>query len=474
MHTLRRLAERTRSRSLSPRHPNRNAMQRTLPLLAAVAASLTLSAPAFAAGDSPATLAADAYVRLKSKKNYGTSQVLQLKGDGASAYIRFELGSLPPGTTGGQVELAHLQLFVSKVIGTGNVEVRRVFDPWEETIVNALAPPAVGDVEAPALGLEKDDRYSFVSFDVTELVRAWIDGAVENRGIGIFAVSSDKKFTVEFDSKENVKTAHEPALRLLLKAPPAAPGAVGPQGPMGPAGPLGPQGPQGPPGTNGAPGLTGPAGPAGPTGAAGPQGATGAPGATGPPGTTGPQGPQGVVGPTGPAGIAGPTGPMGPQGNPGPIGIQGPQGVQGPIGANGPPGPIGPPAFVATAFAHGPAGAPTSTLSFLSPIAVVTVSGAQRVFVNSTRSFGSVQPGGANKLSLFVGYRVLGDTTITTVGSGMLNNAVAENVRVPMNASAILQGLAAGTYEVGLVGSAVNAQNWDFNDWGYTTAFVFE
>jgi hypothetical protein len=70
--------------------------------------------------------------------------------------------------------------------------------------------------------------------------------------------------------------------------PAGPPGPAGPQGPAGPTGPMGPQGPQGAQGQQGETGATGPQGPAGPQGA------------------TGPQGPQGLQGPQGPAGPAGP------------------------------------------------------------------------------------------------------------------------------------------------------------------------
>jgi len=44
---------------------------------------------------------------------------------------------------------------------------------------------------------------------------------------------------------------------------------------------------------------------------------------------------------------------------------------------------------------------------------------------------------------------------------------------VPMGLNAIITGLGTGTYDVGLCGYSSDASNWDANDYGYTSAFVF-
>jgi hypothetical protein len=93
--------------------------------------------------------------------------------------------------------------------------------------------------------------------------------------------------SVEFDSKENATTSHEPELEITLRAT----GAAGPPGPPGPPGPAGERGPAGPPGPSGAVGPVGPAGPAGPSGSPGVQGVAGPAGPPGPRGASSPAGP---------------------------------------------------------------------------------------------------------------------------------------------------------------------------------------
>ena len=193
-------------------------------------------------------------------------------------------------------------------------------------------------------------------------------------------------------------------------------------------------------------GPTGPIGPVGPVGPAGPQGPDGSPGAQGPAGPTGPAGPIGAQGSTGPAGAAGPQGPTGPQGTSG---------------------------IVSSAFVSGAAAAPNDTdLVFVSPVASVVVGSGQSVFVTSNRAFGSTISGGGTNLDLYLGYRPTTSTAAPIlVGGGSLNQRVPQNSRVLMGLSGVIDDLPPGNYHVGLVGSGIN---WNSNEWGYTTALVFD
>ena len=126
------------------------------------------------------------------------------------------------------------------------------------------------------------DRSRFVLVDVTELVQEWLDRTLENNGLVLMPNAAG--VSVEFDSKENATTSHEPQLEITLRAtgaagPPGPPGPPGAEGARGPAGERGPAGPPGPPGPAGPIGPSGPAGVAGPIGPAGPRGAAGVPGA---------------------------------------------------------------------------------------------------------------------------------------------------------------------------------------------------
>jgi hypothetical protein len=94
---------------------------------------------------------------------------------------------------------------------------------------------------------------------------------------------------------------------------------------------------------------------------------------------------------------------------------------------------------------------------------------AQRVFVASTNGFGTLANGAA-ALNLFICSQQPGGP-MTPVGNGILGLQLPPNTKVPMGFSRIL-ALAVGQYSVGLCGTG--GANWTNNDWGSTTALVFE
>jgi VCBS repeat protein/collagen triple helix repeat protein len=191
---------------------------------------------------------------------------------------------------------------------------------------------------------------------------------------------------------------------------------------------------------------------------------------------TGPPGPPGPTGPDGPQGPAGSPGAQGPQGPPGSTGAQGPQGPPGATGAQGPagpPGPTGPSGIVGFNTVSGAGSTPNGTVQFLAPPAVVTIAAGQKIYVESSKALGSTVSGGANDLDLWIGYRIQGPNPITTFGQGSFDYAVLQYTRANFGLSAVLSSLAAGTYEVGLVGST-GSFNWNSNEFGYSTAIVFQ
>jgi len=320
--------------------------------------------------------------------NYGTLSNLYV-GNGNTAFLQFDLTTLPAGTTSSQVSRATLTVFVNRVNTAGSVTVSPVTASWGEySITSATAPTtgsSIGSFPVTIAG-------QFVSVDVTAQVQSWLNTSNSNYGLAL----SSSTANALFDSKENDETGHSARLDVTLVS----------QGPIGPAGPQGLQGIQGVPGpvgltgANGLPGPIGLQGPIGPTGPQGPTGATGAAGAgvvyrnaydaattyavndavtfngstyislqpanmgnspdthpalwsvfaaAGATGITGAQGIQGIQG------IQGMQGPQGATGAPGPEGIQGATGSQGPIGPIGVTGPAGP---------AGPVGATGATGTF--------------------------------------------------------------------------------------------------------------
>ncbi|MFN0204922.1 MAG: DNRLRE domain-containing protein, partial [Planctomycetota bacterium] len=201
---------------------------------------------------------------------------------------------LPPGTTGSQIEVARLKLFVNKVSAAGSLDARPVTEAWDElTLVSANAP-SVGAELASTISISADDTLEFVNLDITTLVRDWVDAAQPNFGI-VLAPSAGSSLSTSFDSKENARTAHEPQLQIFIK-PVLTTGETGPAGPKGDKGDTG---------------NTGATGPAGPQGLKGDKGDTGDTGATGPQGPIGLTGETGIAGPQGPIGATGATGPQG-------------------------------------------------------------------------------------------------------------------------------------------------------------------
>ncbi len=215
------------------------------------------------------------------KKSFGAQGKLLVEAGEATTFLRFDLGSLPAGTTGDQIARANLRLFVAKVKGAGTFDVVRVDGEWDEGSLEGKALPALGDVVESEVAVGEDAQRGFLVVDVTGVVRDWVDEVVANEGIALVA---GEGLRIELDSKENKKTGHEPRVELVLAG---VGGAQGPEGPQGPTGPQGATGPQGPTGSTGAQGPTGATGSTGPQGDAGPQGPTGA---TGAPGPAGPQG----------------------------------------------------------------------------------------------------------------------------------------------------------------------------------------
>jgi hypothetical protein len=201
--------------------------------------------------------------------NFGMSPTLLVQGPSPAVvrtYLRFDLTTLPAGTRGGDVARAVLRLWVSRVIRAGMFDVHSVRGGWSEEALTAATAPGQGRDELIGIPVSARDRNGFVVVDLTELVQEWLDRSLENNGLVLTPNAAG--VAVEFDSKENAGTSHEPQLEITLRGS----GASGVPGPIGPAGPPGPEGARGPVGPSGPVGAVGPPGPAGPPGPPGPGG----------------------------------------------------------------------------------------------------------------------------------------------------------------------------------------------------------
>ena len=257
-----------------------------------------------------ALLLQDTYTDLgnpaQSGSNYGSSGDLRVSKSSSRvtrSFLKFSLDTLPAGTNAANVAQARLRLWVnSGTTAVGAITLTPVTSAWDEMALKAT------NVGGLSFGLPKISDLqitygsSFISVDVTDWVKAWLNGTLVNEGFQIETSATTSSLNLYFDSKESTQTSHEPQLEIAL----ASAGPRGPTGAQGPAGVVGPQGPVGAIGQTGPQGIAGVLGAIGPQGFAGPQGIQGFAGVAG---AQGIPGPAGNLGPTGSQGLQGPPGP---------------------------------------------------------------------------------------------------------------------------------------------------------------------
>jgi hypothetical protein len=210
-------------------------------------------------------------------------------------FLRFDIRpALPPDATAECLTKATLSLNVFILNLPGTVNVLAVNGFWTEGTLRGLNPPAVlnsPQTNQPYATSRIEMPRTWVSFDVTELVRDWMDGTLPNHGLAL--VPGEQGVGVSFSSREPGQLRVPAELELVYTPAPQA----GPPGPAGPAGKQGVPGPQGLAGLNGLAGLPGPVGATGPAGPAGEQGLRGERGESGPAGPPGAPTPEGTVAP---------------------------------------------------------------------------------------------------------------------------------------------------------------------------------
>jgi cysteine-rich repeat protein len=203
------------------------------------------------------TPSADSYTNTASPTtNFGNAPTLNVESASQTAFIRFDLSSIPPGYTGANIVKASLKLYVNSVTTAGSFNVDFVTGTWTEKGISASLSPALGTTIAASVPLSKSLQGDYIIVDITSALDAWLNGTQANDGIALVANSP---LNCSFTSKENTGTSHPPELDIVYAG----------NGARGPAGPQGPQGLQGPQGTQGSAGPIGPVGPQGLTGPAG-------------------------------------------------------------------------------------------------------------------------------------------------------------------------------------------------------------
>jgi hypothetical protein len=353
-----------------------------------IARLLTIALAAFSTGSAAhateVALTGDAAVNpTRATTNFGTLANLYV-GNGSTAFIQFDLSTLPAGITSSQVSRAILTVFINRVNTGGAVSLSPVTSAWTEAGVTYATSPTIGSV---VNSFTAATAGQYVTLDVTALVQGWVTAPGTNFGLALSAASAN----VLLDSKENDETGHAAKLDITITSMGAtgAQGIQGIQGLLGLIGVTGAQGIQGIVGVQGIQGIQGMVGTTGVTGATGSIGATGATGSTGTIGLTGASGTPGATGIAGATGITGSTGITGATGATGSTGVAGATGVTGTTGATGSTGATGVAGSTGATGNTGPTGATGSLGTVVNWDSATTFQPGQVVFCSTCSANGS-------------------------------------------------------------------------------------
>ena len=199
-------------------------------------------------------------------ENNGNAANLLIKNAGTGGdrhvFLHFELGTLPAGLTGADIDKATLRVFVHNIDNPGDVEVHNVLDSWDEdTLTHGLVDSGLVNLDPVILSTQTvatEDKKHFVTFDVTQVVKDWISGVFPNNGLALLpSLGGDGDVRITVGSKEKNDPSIPAEIEVALVGPEGPQGIAGPQGPVGPSGPQGSQGVQGSPGAPGPQGLPG-------------------------------------------------------------------------------------------------------------------------------------------------------------------------------------------------------------------------
>jgi hypothetical protein len=160
---------------------------------------------AFTARATDAPLLSDAHISsAHPSTNFGSLTNLAV-GNGNTALIQFNLGSLPAGTTSGGIAAATLRLYVNRVNTAGALDLKPVTAAWNELTVTFSSAPSFGAVVGSPIAVTQADTVILV--DVTSLVQGWVTTPASNHGIALTASASAASTFVLLDSKENQETS---------------------------------------------------------------------------------------------------------------------------------------------------------------------------------------------------------------------------------------------------------------------------
>ena len=104
----------------------------------------------------------------------------------------------------------------------------------------------------------------------------------------------------------------------------------------------------------------------------------------------------------------------------------------------------------------------------------MSVTSGQAVLVNAEITIGTTNPAGATGLRLWICYQPNGGTLTTPHAIDWIDAQTVQNMLAVYPITDTITGLATGSYTVGLCGqqSGSVTNNWNLEDWAYTTAQV--
>ncbi|MCE4555513.1 DVUA0089 family protein [Pelomonas cellulosilytica] len=154
-----------------------------------------------------APLAADTHVATTQRAlNFGNLPILSV-GGGSTALLRFDLGTLPSGTTAAKLIKANLVLYVNRIGAPGALELQTINGSWAEAGVTLnTTPPTSG--AGSGINVPVGAAGQFIAVDVTNAVKGWITNPATNFGFALTPALSAPGTVVFLDSKQNTATAH--------------------------------------------------------------------------------------------------------------------------------------------------------------------------------------------------------------------------------------------------------------------------
>lgn len=153
----------------------------------------------------------DSYINTATPTtNYGSKTLIDVDGVSQTAYIQFNLASIPATAS---VSQATLKLYVNAVTTAGSFNVDYVNGTWSESKIDASNAPPLGAAIASNINVTTADKNQYILVNVTSAVQAWLNGSETNNGLALVANSS---FNATFDSKENTTTSHAAELDIAF------------------------------------------------------------------------------------------------------------------------------------------------------------------------------------------------------------------------------------------------------------------